>query len=98
MLDRTGAEWALLREPVPCASLPDGHDPLNPDQLLPRYTPYHVSVEQGMIPFYERKRGHPLLLQLSGAGRTVPSAPVFSTALAGANWMYARSSPDTPSG
>ena len=63
-------ERTLSRQPVPYASLPNGHDPLNPDQLLPRYTPYHVSVEAGLIPFYERKRGHPLqVLLLSGGGQ-----------------------------
>jgi predicted acylesterase/phospholipase RssA len=63
-------ERTLSRQPVPYASLPNGHDPLNPDQLLPRYTPYHVSLEAGVISFYERQRGHPLqVLMLSGGGQ-----------------------------
>jgi hypothetical protein len=50
--------------------LPNGHDPLYPERPLPRYTAFHLAAEEGIIPFYEKQRGHPLqVLELSGGGQ-----------------------------
>jgi hypothetical protein len=66
----TAPERALSREPVRYASLPNGHDPLNPDRLLPGESVVRASVEEGVIPYYERRSGHPLqILVLSGGGQ-----------------------------
>ena len=66
----TAPERALSREPVRYASLPDGHGPLTPDRLLPGESVVRASVEDGVIPYFERKRGHPLqILVLSGGGQ-----------------------------
>lgn len=66
----TAPERQLSREPVRYAVLPNGHDPLNPDQLVPAYTEHHANISAGVIPYYEDKRGHPLqILQLSGGGQ-----------------------------
>jgi hypothetical protein len=66
----TAEERALSRIPVPYAALPNGNDPLNPGQLLPGYTSAQVATARGVIPYFERKRGHPLqILALSGGGQ-----------------------------
>jgi hypothetical protein len=59
-------ERSLSVEPVRFASLPNGYDPLNPNQLIKRGS----AGEEGAIPYYESKRGHALnILQLSGGGQ-----------------------------
>ena len=52
------------------AALPNGHDPLNPDQLSPMYVAATSGVEGNLARHLERKRGHALnLLSLSGGGQ-----------------------------
>jgi hypothetical protein len=65
----TPAERVLSQESVPFASLPDGHDPLNPKKRV-AHGPVWVETEEGIIEYYERARGHALnILELSGGGQ-----------------------------
>ncbi len=60
----------LSRDVPPYATLANGHDPLNPDQFSPHFDRDTTGVEQGVIPFYESKRGHALnVLTISGGGQ-----------------------------
>lgn len=63
----------LSRKPVYYAALPNGYDPLNPTQLLTRFTgndSFSASIREGGIPYFERMRGHALnVLTLSGGGQ-----------------------------
>jgi len=62
-------ERELSRQPVPYVSLPNGHDPLNPERLVV-HTSGKASAEKGVIPGLERLRGHALnILELSGGGQ-----------------------------
>jgi len=62
-------ERELSRQPVPYASLPNGHDPLNPERLMTNVAG-KASAEEGVIPALERLRGHALnILELSGGGQ-----------------------------
>ncbi len=52
------------------AVLPNGHDPLNPEEFLPAYEPSYVALEKGAISFFEERRGHALnILEISGGGQ-----------------------------
>jgi len=52
------------------ASLPNGYNPLNPEELVPQSMPADVDLVEGVIPYFERARGHPLnILELSGGGQ-----------------------------
>ena len=52
------------------ATLPNGHDPLNPDQLSPLYDPATSGIEENFTRYLEGKRGRALnLLSLSGGGQ-----------------------------
>jgi predicted acylesterase/phospholipase RssA len=63
-------ERPLSRETLRYASLPNGHDPLNPDQLVVSESVARASLEEGIIPFFEHRRGHALqILVLSGGGQ-----------------------------
>jgi predicted acylesterase/phospholipase RssA len=64
-------ERALSRQPAQYASLPNGHDPLNPDQPLPTYEKFGAEIfRAGAIAFLEARRGHALnVLALSGGGQ-----------------------------
>ena len=62
-------ERELSRQPVPYVSLPNGHDPLNPERFLDYHTA-GVSAQQGVLPALEELRGHALnILELSGGGQ-----------------------------
>jgi predicted acylesterase/phospholipase RssA len=59
----------LSRQAVPYVSLPNGHDPLNPERHM-----FHAAgkalAEAGVIPGLESLRGHALnILELSGGGQ-----------------------------
>jgi hypothetical protein len=63
-------ERDLSREVAFYAALPNGHDPLNPEQLSPHYDVTSTGVTAGVISFYEGQRGHPLnVLTISGGGQ-----------------------------
>jgi hypothetical protein len=50
--------------------LPNGHDPLHPEQLMPQSMPAHADGVEGIIPYFERVRGHSLnILEISGGGQ-----------------------------
>ena len=52
------------------ATLPNGHDPLNPDQLSPLYAKIMAKPGQNVIRLLELKRGHALnILSISGGGQ-----------------------------
>ncbi|HEY2675805.1 MAG TPA: patatin-like phospholipase family protein [Steroidobacteraceae bacterium] len=52
------------------ASLPNGHDPLNPDKLSPVYAAATAGSGENFIRYLERKRGRALnVLSLSGGGQ-----------------------------
>ena len=52
------------------ASLPNGNDPLSPDQVSPMYAAAASGVEENLTRQMERKRGHALnMLSLSGGGQ-----------------------------
>ena len=52
------------------ASLPNGHDPMNPDQPSPMYALAASGTEENLTRAMERKRGHALnMLSLSGGGQ-----------------------------
>jgi len=62
-------ERVLSRQPVPYATLPNGHDPLNPERLVDHIAGKAAS-EKGVIPVLEAWRGHALnILELSGGGQ-----------------------------
>lgn len=66
----TAPERSLSREPARYASLPNGHDPLDPERLASGDTALRATVEEGIIPRLERKRGRALqILLLSGGGQ-----------------------------
>lgn len=60
----------LSRDVPPYAGLPNGHDPLNPEQLSPHFDVTTTGITKGVIGFYEGKRGHALnVLTISGGGQ-----------------------------
>jgi len=62
-------ERVLSQKPPAYASLPNGHDPLNPGQLSPLYAAA-AAGEANIVRLIERKRGHALnILSLSGGGQ-----------------------------
>ena len=62
-------ERELSRQHVPYASLPNGHDPLNPERYMV-VDAAKASAAEGVIPGLERLRGHALnILELSGGGQ-----------------------------
>jgi hypothetical protein len=72
----------VLSEKTPSyATLPNGHDPLNPDQLSPVYAALTSGSDKNLVRALERKRGHalnvPCAIPLRRL-RTVPSVPVSS--------------------
>ena len=63
-------EREISREVAPYATLQNGNDPLNPDRLSPYFKAATSGIEQGVIPYYESKRGHALnVLTISGGGQ-----------------------------
>ncbi len=63
-------ERVLSRDVAPYASLANGHDPLNPEQLSPHFDVTTTGITKGVIGFYEGKRGHALnVLTISGGGQ-----------------------------
>jgi predicted acylesterase/phospholipase RssA len=63
-------ERALSEKAPSYAALPNGHDPLNPDQLSPFYAALTAGSGETLIRQLERKRGHALnVLSLSGGGQ-----------------------------
>ncbi len=57
------------KEPI-YAALPNGHNPMRPDQLSPVYTALASGNKENVVRQMERKRGHALnLLSLSGGGQ-----------------------------
>ena len=65
----TAPERELSREPARFAYLPDGHNPLDPDQIIAHEGPA-ASMVEGAIPAFEARRGHALnILQISGGGQ-----------------------------
>jgi hypothetical protein len=63
-------ERELSLEPPYYAALPNGFNPLIPDQLSPAYELYGTGVEQGFTRYLERKHGRALnQLSLSGGGQ-----------------------------
>jgi len=60
----------LSLERMAYVALPNGHDPLNPDQFIPELSSAATSAREGVTKYYERKRGHPLkVLMISGGGQ-----------------------------
>ena len=63
-------EREISREVAPYATLQNGNDPLNPDRLSPYFKAATSGIEEGVIPYYESKRGHALnVLTISGGGQ-----------------------------
>ena len=63
-------ERELSQKAPTYAALPNGYDPLNPDQLSPMYVAATSGVEGNLARHLERKRGHALnVLSLSGGGQ-----------------------------
>ncbi|WP_430233146.1 patatin-like phospholipase family protein [Nitrosomonas communis] len=63
-------ERVLSQKAPAYATLPNGHDPLNPDQVSHLYATLTLGSGEAVIRNRERKRGHPLnLLSLSGGGQ-----------------------------
>jgi hypothetical protein len=63
-------ERELSTEPTLYAALPNGFDPLNPDQLAPVYAAVTRGRGSNFMRQMERKRGHALnMLSLSGGGQ-----------------------------
>lgn len=61
---------ALSHEVAHYATLPNGYDPLNPDQLSPLYAKVMAKPGENVIRLLEHKRGHALnILSLSGGGQ-----------------------------
>ena len=66
----TPPERVLSTKEPAYAALPNGHNPMNPDQLAPMYTAMASGAEENVARQMERKRGHALnLLSLSGGGQ-----------------------------
>jgi predicted acylesterase/phospholipase RssA len=66
----TPPERELSQKPPIYASLPNGHDPLNPGRISPMYATTASDAEGNIIRNLERKRGHALnFLSLSGGGQ-----------------------------
>ncbi len=62
-------ERVISTKPAEYAGLPDGYDPLNPDQLAPTYASL-TGVDKSVYRHLERKQGHALnILSLSGGGQ-----------------------------
>ncbi len=60
----------LSRELPRHVSLPNGHNPLHPEQLMPQSMPADADGVEGIIPYFERVRGHSLnILEISGGGQ-----------------------------
>jgi len=69
----------LSRELPRYASLPNGHNPLKPEQLIAQSMPADVDAAQGVIPYFERVRGHSLnILEIPVAVRMARSARASS--------------------
>ncbi len=63
-------ERVLSQKAPAYATLPNGHAPLNPDQVSPLYATLTLGSGETVIRNRERKRGHALnLLSLSGGGQ-----------------------------
>jgi len=63
-------ERVLSQKAPSYAALPNGHDPLNPDQVSPLYAALTSGSGETFIRHLERKRGHALnVLSLSGGGQ-----------------------------
>ncbi|UCC14625.1 MAG: patatin-like phospholipase family protein [Gammaproteobacteria bacterium] len=63
-------ERTLSRAPASYATLPNGNDPLHPEQLSPLYASMVANPGDNVIRTMERKRGHALnLLSISGGGQ-----------------------------
>jgi len=63
-------EREISQNPPSYATLPNGHDPLNPAQLSPVYDPSTSGIEEGFTRYLERKHGRALnFLSLSGGGQ-----------------------------
>jgi len=66
----TPPERALSTKEPAYAALPNGHDPMNPDQLSPLYASMNEGSESNLTRRIERERGHALnMLSLSGGGQ-----------------------------
>jgi predicted acylesterase/phospholipase RssA len=51
-------------------SLPNGHDPLKPDEFLPESSKMGAAAREGVIRYLERLHGHALnILEISGGGQ-----------------------------
>ena len=62
-------ERVLSTKPAEYAGLPDGYDPLNPDQLAPTYASL-TGIDKSVYRHLERQQGHALnILSLSGGGQ-----------------------------
>lgn len=62
-------ERVLSTKPAEYAGLPDGYDPLNPDQLAPTYASL-AGIDKSVYRHLERQQGHALnILSLSGGGQ-----------------------------
>jgi len=63
-------ERTLSQMPASYAALPNGNDPLHPDQPSPLYASIVANPGENVIRSMERKRGHALnLLSISGGGQ-----------------------------
>ena len=63
-------EREVSLKPPSYATLPNGHDPFNPDQPSPLLSAGTSGIVEGVTRYYERKRGHPLnVLTISGGGQ-----------------------------
>jgi predicted acylesterase/phospholipase RssA len=61
---------ALSHQAAQYATLPNGHDPLNPSQLSPLYAKIMAKPGQNVVRLLELKRGHALnILSISGGGQ-----------------------------
>lgn len=64
------AQRTLSQVPASYAVLPNGHDPLHPDQLSPLYASMLANPGENVVRTLERKRGHALnMLSISGGGQ-----------------------------
>ncbi len=63
-------ERTLSTEVSRYVSLPNGHDPVNPDQFRPTLVASNIAGKVGIIPYFERQLGRPLtIVELSGGGQ-----------------------------
>lgn len=66
----TPLERELSSVRSPYATLPNGHDPMHPDQLIEGLKHNGEVARTGSIPYYEQRLGHPLnVLEISGGGQ-----------------------------